>query len=169
MINAIANPTMPEKGERYLGDGRQDHRLRCIRLAAPARMACCTSPSCGHRGGARNVEDVVSVGQKIQVEINEVDDRGKLSLSPWSRNRRPSESCLLNDALRQASAIGVPLLSCERRLDVRTRRRTSPAAAFRTTCGESANDVSKASEPVSCLPKVGRDRSACLRPQLARG
>ena len=35
-------------------------------------------------GGARvdNVEDVVSVGQKIQVEINEVDDRGKLSLIP---------------------------------------------------------------------------------------
>ena len=29
-----------------------------------------------------NVEDVVSVGQKIQVEINEIDDRGKLSLIP---------------------------------------------------------------------------------------
>ena len=29
-----------------------------------------------------NVEDVVSVGQKIQVEITKIDDRGKLSLSP---------------------------------------------------------------------------------------
>jgi len=29
-----------------------------------------------------NVDDVVSVGQKIQVEITEVDPRGKLSLSP---------------------------------------------------------------------------------------
>jgi polyribonucleotide nucleotidyltransferase len=29
-----------------------------------------------------NVEDVVSVGQKIQVEISEIDDRGKLSLIP---------------------------------------------------------------------------------------
>jgi len=28
------------------------------------------------------VEDVLSVGQKIQVEINDVDDRGKLSLIP---------------------------------------------------------------------------------------
>jgi polyribonucleotide nucleotidyltransferase len=28
------------------------------------------------------VEDVVSVGQKVQVEITEIDDRGKLSLSP---------------------------------------------------------------------------------------
>ena len=35
-------------------------------------------------GGKRveNVEDVVSVGQKIQVEIGEIDDRGKLSLIP---------------------------------------------------------------------------------------
>jgi polyribonucleotide nucleotidyltransferase len=29
-----------------------------------------------------SVEDVVSVGQKIQVEIGEIDDRGKLSLVP---------------------------------------------------------------------------------------
>jgi polyribonucleotide nucleotidyltransferase len=35
-------------------------------------------------GGKRvdNVEDVVSVGQKIQVQIAEIDDRGKLSLVP---------------------------------------------------------------------------------------
>jgi len=29
-----------------------------------------------------NVEDVVSVGQKVQVEITKIDDRGKLSLAP---------------------------------------------------------------------------------------
>jgi polyribonucleotide nucleotidyltransferase len=35
-------------------------------------------------GGKRveNVEDVVSVGQKLQVQIGEIDDRGKLSLVP---------------------------------------------------------------------------------------
>jgi polyribonucleotide nucleotidyltransferase len=35
-------------------------------------------------GGKRveAVEDVVSVGQKVQVEIAEIDDRGKLSLIP---------------------------------------------------------------------------------------
>ena len=35
-------------------------------------------------GGRRveNVDDVVSVGQKIQVEVAEIDGRGKLSLSP---------------------------------------------------------------------------------------
>jgi len=29
-----------------------------------------------------SVDDVVEVGQKIQVEIVEIDDRGKLSLAP---------------------------------------------------------------------------------------
>ena len=35
-------------------------------------------------GGKRVVdtEDVLSVGQKVQVEITKIDDRGKLSLSP---------------------------------------------------------------------------------------
>ena len=35
-------------------------------------------------GGKRveNVEDVLAVGQKIQVEITKIDDRGKLSLAP---------------------------------------------------------------------------------------
>ncbi|MET0740376.1 MAG: hypothetical protein ABWZ26_02350, partial [Candidatus Nanopelagicales bacterium] len=35
-------------------------------------------------GGKRveNVEDVVQVGQKVQVEIAEIDQRGKLSLVP---------------------------------------------------------------------------------------
>jgi polyribonucleotide nucleotidyltransferase len=35
-------------------------------------------------GGKRveNVDDIVKVGQKIQVQIGEIDDRGKLSLVP---------------------------------------------------------------------------------------
>ena len=35
-------------------------------------------------GGKRveNVEDVLSVGQKVLVEITKIDDRGKLSLAP---------------------------------------------------------------------------------------
>jgi len=35
-------------------------------------------------GGKRveDVEDVLSVGQKVLVEISKIDDRGKLSLSP---------------------------------------------------------------------------------------
>ena len=45
-------------------------------------------------GGQRveNVEDVVSVGQKIQVEISDIDDRGKLSLIPVVDEKVGAES-----------------------------------------------------------------------------
>ncbi|MDR1790966.1 MAG: polyribonucleotide nucleotidyltransferase [Propionibacteriaceae bacterium] len=84
-VNAIANPTMPEVGERYLGTvvkimpfgafvsllPGKDGLLHITKLRALA-------------GGKRieNVEDVVSVGQKLQVEIAEIQDRGKISLVP---------------------------------------------------------------------------------------
>ena len=54
---------------------------RCCR----ARTACCTSrrsASCRRQARIENVEDVVNVGEKIQVEITEIDSRGKLSLVP---------------------------------------------------------------------------------------
>ena len=49
----------------------------------------------GEHLGGQAVEDVVSVGQKIQVEIGEIDDRGKLSLVPVVEDAEadaPSES-----------------------------------------------------------------------------
>ncbi|NLT29334.1 MAG: S1 RNA-binding domain-containing protein, partial [Propionibacterium sp.] len=44
-------------------------------------------------GGKRvdNVDDVVSVGQKLEVEISEVDDRGKLSLIPVVEDEEGSD------------------------------------------------------------------------------
>jgi polyribonucleotide nucleotidyltransferase len=78
MINAIANPTNPEKGERYLGT--------VVKITAFGAFVALLHISKLRplAGGQRveNVEDVLSVGQKIQVEINEIDDRGKLSLVP---------------------------------------------------------------------------------------
>ena len=39
-------------------------------------------------GGKRveKVEDILVVGQKLQVEITEIDSRGKISLSPAAEN-----------------------------------------------------------------------------------
>ena len=85
MINAIANPTMPEKGERYLGTVVKITAFGAFVSLLPGKDGLLhISKLRPLAGGARveNVEDVVSVGQKIQVEINEVDDRGKLSLIP---------------------------------------------------------------------------------------
>src|SRR5699024_12415172 len=38
-----------------------------------------------------DVEDVVGVGQKVQVEITKIDDRGKLSLAPVTDEDSESE------------------------------------------------------------------------------
>ncbi len=85
MINAIANPTMPEKGERYLGTVVKTTAFGAFVSLLPGKDGLLhISKLRPLAGGARveNVESVVSVGQKIQVEISEIDDRGKLSLIP---------------------------------------------------------------------------------------
>ncbi len=85
MINAIANPTMPEKGERYLGTVVKLTAFGAFVSLLPGKDGLLhISKLRPLAGGQRveSVEDVLSVGQKLQVEISEVDDRGKLSLVP---------------------------------------------------------------------------------------
>jgi polyribonucleotide nucleotidyltransferase len=84
-INAIANPTMPEVGERYLGTVVKTTAFGAFVSLLPGKDGLLhISKLRALAGGKRveNVEDVVSVGQKLQVEIGEIDDRGKLSLVP---------------------------------------------------------------------------------------
>ena len=83
MINAIANPQMPEVGERYLGTVVKTTSFGAFISLLPGKDGLLHISKMrdlldGHRVEA--VEDVVQVGQKLQVEIAEVDDRGKLSL-----------------------------------------------------------------------------------------
>jgi len=84
-VNAIANPTMPEVGERYLGTVVKTTNFGAFVSLLPGKDGLLhISKLRALAGGKRvdNVEDVVSVGQKIQVQIGEIDDRGKLSLVP---------------------------------------------------------------------------------------
>ena len=84
-VNAIANPTMPEIGERYLGTVVKTTNFGAFIALMPGKDGLLhISKLRGLAGGKRvdTVEDVVSVGQKLQVEIAEIDDRGKLSLIP---------------------------------------------------------------------------------------
>jgi polyribonucleotide nucleotidyltransferase len=84
-INAIANPTMPEVGERYLGTVVKTVDFGAFVSLSPGRDGLLHISKLRElNGGQRvnNVEDVVSVGQKIQVEIAELGDRGKISLVP---------------------------------------------------------------------------------------
>ena len=85
MINAIANPQMPEVGERYLGTVVKTTTFGAFVSLMPGRDGLLhISQLRKISGGKRveNVDDVVKVGDKIQVEIAEIDSRGKLSLHP---------------------------------------------------------------------------------------
>jgi len=84
-VNAIANPTMPEVGERYLGTVVKTTNFGAFVSLLPGKDGLLHITKLRALvGGKRveNVDDVVSVGQKIQVQIAEIDDRGKLSLIP---------------------------------------------------------------------------------------
>ncbi|MET1132503.1 MAG: polyribonucleotide nucleotidyltransferase, partial [Aeromicrobium sp.] len=86
-INAIANPTMPEVGERYLGTVVKTVDFGAFISLLPGKDGLLHISKLRElNGGQRvnNVDDVVKVGDKIQVEIAEVGDRGKLSLIPVS-------------------------------------------------------------------------------------
>lgn len=85
IINGIANPTMPEKGERYLGTVVKIMPFGAFVSLLPGKdglLHISKLRSLAGGGRVENVEDVVSVGQKIQVEISEIDEKGKLSLIP---------------------------------------------------------------------------------------
>ncbi|MER2135405.1 MAG: polyribonucleotide nucleotidyltransferase [Arthrobacter sp.] len=84
-INAIANPMVPELGERYLGTVVKTTTFGAFISLTPGKDGLLHISELRKLSGGKrvdNVDDVVSVGQKIQVEITKIDDRGKLSLSP---------------------------------------------------------------------------------------
>ncbi|MEU8267120.1 polyribonucleotide nucleotidyltransferase [Sphaerisporangium sp. NPDC049002] len=84
-INSIANPHMPEIGERYLGTVVKIAAFGAFVSLLPGKDGLLhVSQIRKLHGGKRieNVEDVMNVGDKIQVEIAEIDSRGKLSLVP---------------------------------------------------------------------------------------
>ena len=84
-VNAIANPHIPEIGERFLGTVVKLATFGAFISLVPGKDGLLhVSELKKISGGKRveNVEDVLEVGQKLQVEITKIDDRGKLSLAP---------------------------------------------------------------------------------------
>jgi len=82
-INQIANPTMPEVGERYLGTVVKTTTFGAFISRVPGRdglLHISEVKKLAGKGRIENVEEVLKVGDKLQVEIKEIDQRGKLSL-----------------------------------------------------------------------------------------
>ena len=83
-VNAIANPHVPEIGERFLGTVVKLATFGAFVSLLPGKDGLLHISELRKLTGKRveNVEDVLTVGQKIMVELVKIDDRGKLSLAP---------------------------------------------------------------------------------------
>jgi len=81
-INMIANPTMPEVGERFLGTIVKTTTFGAFVSLQPGKDGLVHISKLGNGKRIAKVEDVVNVGDKLQVEITEIDSRGKISLTP---------------------------------------------------------------------------------------
>ncbi|MGO3211319.1 MAG: polyribonucleotide nucleotidyltransferase, partial [Brachybacterium sp.] len=82
-VNAIANPMVPEIGERYLGTVVRVVDFGAFVSLTPGKDGLLHVTQLRKLNGGKrvdNVEDVAKVGQKIEVEIREIDSRGKISL-----------------------------------------------------------------------------------------
>ena len=83
-INAIANPQMPEVGERFLGTVVKTTTFGAFISLLPGKDGLLHISEIRKLVGGKRidaVEEVLSVGQKVQVELKEIDPRGKLSLA----------------------------------------------------------------------------------------
>ncbi len=81
-INGIANPQLPKVGERFLGTVVKTVAFGAFVSLTPGRDGLIHISKLGGDERIERVEDVVNVGDKIQVEIADIDNRGKISLVP---------------------------------------------------------------------------------------
>ena len=81
-INAIANPQLPKVGERYLGTVVKTVAFGAFVSIMPGTDGLIHISNLGGNTRVENVEDVIHVGDKVEVEIRDIDNRGKISLVP---------------------------------------------------------------------------------------
>lgn len=81
-VNSIANPQLPKVGERFLGTVVKTVPFGAFVSLTPGRDGLIHISNLGGDERIEKVEDVVNVGDKVQVEIADIDNRGKISLVP---------------------------------------------------------------------------------------
>ncbi|KRD08472.1 polyribonucleotide nucleotidyltransferase [Mycobacterium sp. Root265] len=80
LINAIANPQLPKVGERFLGTVVKTTDFGAFVSLLPGRDGLVHISKLGRGKRIAKVEDVATVGDKLRVEIADIDNRGKISL-----------------------------------------------------------------------------------------
>ncbi|MEV0681282.1 polyribonucleotide nucleotidyltransferase [Actinosynnema sp. NPDC050436] len=80
LINAIANPQLPKVGERFLGTVVKTAAFGAFVSLLPGKDGLIHISKLGNGKRIGKVEDVVKVGDKLRVEIADIDQRGKISL-----------------------------------------------------------------------------------------
>jgi polyribonucleotide nucleotidyltransferase len=106
MINAIANPTMPEVGERFMGTVVKTTTFGAFVSLLPGKDGLLHISEVRKLvGGKRidSVDDVLKIGQKIQVELKEIDPRGKLSLGAVLAEETPADAAPAGDDVKAGS------------------------------------------------------------------
>ncbi len=91
MINAIANPQLPKVGERFLGTVVKTTDFGAFVSLLPGRDGLVHISKLGRGKRINKVEDVVKVGDKLRVEIADIDNRGKISLILVAEDEAASE------------------------------------------------------------------------------
>jgi polyribonucleotide nucleotidyltransferase len=79
-INAIANPTMPKVGDKFLGTVVKTAAFGAFVSLLPGRDGLLHISKVGDGQRVERVEDFLNVGDKVEVQIADIDGRGKIYL-----------------------------------------------------------------------------------------
>ncbi len=90
LINAIANPQLPKVGERFLGTVVKTAAFGAFVSLLPGKDGLVHISKLGNGKRINKVEDVVNVGDKLRVEIADIDNRGKISLIVVQEEEAPA-------------------------------------------------------------------------------
>jgi polyribonucleotide nucleotidyltransferase len=79
-INAIANPTLPKVGDKFLGTVVKTAAFGAFVSLLPGRDGLLHISKVGDGKRVEKVEDYLNVGDKVEVQIADIDARGKIYL-----------------------------------------------------------------------------------------
>ncbi len=104
LIDQIANPKLPEVGERYAGEVVKTTTFGAFVNISPGRDGLVHISKLGE-GRIDRVEDAVNVGEELEVEVTDIDSQGRVSLTPVTWLERQVEQGKTIEEAR-AAAVG---------------------------------------------------------------